>query len=99
MATQKSPNKGGKISNSLPALAHTLVPPYSSPARLVKLINNQMIIQGKDALAEEFDVSITTIERWLREGVPREGQTDNNFLAFHRGKVAKWRREIHGQNV
>lgn len=69
----------------------------SNPSRLVTLIKNQMIIEGKDALAEEFDVSITTIERWIREGVPKEPCTEENTWAFHRGKVAKWRREVHGQ--
>ena len=86
---------GGKISRNRFAADNS----SNDPSLLVKLINNQMIIEGKDALAEEFDVSITTIERWIREGVPKEPRDDENSWAFHRGKVAKWRREVHGQEM
>ncbi len=76
--------------------------PVSSPsnsAGLEKLIHHQQIIEGKEALAEAFDVSITTIERWIREGVPTEPRADENSWVFHRNKVARWRREVHGQET
>lgn len=96
-ASENRPNQ-----DSINAGANSTATTYSgseqphSKDSLATLINNQMIISGKDALAEEFDVSITTIERWLREGVPLEPSSKENAFTFHRGKVAKWRRQFHG---
>ncbi len=66
---------------------------------LFHLIDKSMMIEGKDCLAEEFDVSITTVERWIREGVPREDEGSSNLWRFHRGRVARWRREVHGNEL
>ncbi len=72
--------------------------PSKRSSKLMALIQKSVIITGKDALAEEFDVSITTIERWIREGIPRESGDDLAPWRFHRGKVSKWRREHHSHD-
>jgi len=63
---------------------------------LMTFIKKSLIIEGKDALAEEFDVSITTIERWVREGVPREKIGRCSDWYFNRVTVAQWRRKNQG---
>ncbi len=84
-----------KVYNLLAAI-HKPVSETAGAGRLLHLIDKGMMIEGKDSLAEEFDVSITTVERWIREGVPREITDDDALWRFHRGRVARWRREIHG---
>jgi len=92
LLNENSPNQdAAKLSSP-----STPIEKRTPPTALATLINSQMLISGKDALAEEFDVSITTIERWIREGVPFEPTQENENCQFHRGKVAKWRRENHG---
>jgi len=87
-----------KVYNLL-AGTNKLVHSEASGNRLFHLIDKSMMIEGKDCLAEEFDVSITTVERWIREGVPREQTKQESLWIFHRGRVARWRREFHGNDI
>jgi hypothetical protein len=69
-----------------------------SRVALVKWLQQSVIIEGKEALAEEFDVSVTTVERWIREGVPCENSPSSSEWLFHRGRVSRWRRTHHGKH-
>jgi hypothetical protein len=92
-----SKSSNSKVYNLL-AATNKLIHSEPSGNRLFNLIDKSMMIEGKDCLAEEFDVSITTVERWIREGVPREHTKQESLWLFHRGRVARWRREIHGND-
>ena len=42
--------------------------------------NDQII--GKDTLASLMDVTITSVERWIRDGMPVEQRGDNSMIGF-----------------
>jgi len=51
-------------------------------------------IVGKETLAEILDVSITTIERWIREGMPVQQRGDQlHDWIFQLEEVSHWRKE------
>ncbi len=49
---------------------------------------------GKDSLASIMDVTITTIERWIRDGMPVVQRGDNTHeWIFELGDVKSWHAE------
>ncbi len=52
--------------------------------------NDQII--GKDTLASLMDVTITSVERWIRDGMPVEQRGDKlNDWIFDFSKVKQWK--------
>jgi hypothetical protein len=52
--------------------------------------NDQII--GKDTLASLMDVTITSVERWIRDGMPVEQRGDQlNDWIFDFSKVKQWK--------
>lgn len=49
---------------------------------------------GKDSLASVMDVTITTVERWIRDGMPVEQRGDQTHeWIFDLGEVKAWHAE------
>lgn len=49
-------------------------------------------VAGKDSLASMLDVSITTVERWIRDGMPVEQRGDQlHDWIFNLNEVKAWR--------
>jgi DNA invertase Pin-like site-specific DNA recombinase len=47
---------------------------------------------GKESIANMFDVSITTVERWIRDGMPVEQRGDQlHDWVFELAQVKQWR--------
>lgn len=54
--------------------------------------NDQIV--GKDTLASLMDVTITSVERWIRDGMPVEQRGDNlNEWIFDFTAVKRWKSE------
>ena len=52
-------------------------------------------IVGKDSLASVMDVTITTIERWIRDGMPVEQRGDSTHeWMFDFSQVKQWHQEM-----
>lgn len=51
-------------------------------------------ICGKDSLASIMDVTITTVERWIRDGMPvaQRGDHTHDWI-FELGEVKSWHSE------
>ncbi|TQV85568.1 terminase small subunit [Aliikangiella coralliicola] len=48
-------------------------------------------VAGKDSLANIMDVSVTTVERWIRAGMPVEQRGDNlHDWVFDLSEVKNW---------
>jgi len=54
--------------------------------------NNQIV--GKDTLASIMDVTITSVERWIRDGMPVEqrGSQTQDWI-FNLNQVKQWKAE------
>ena len=49
-------------------------------------------VVGKDTLASLMDVTITSVERWIRDGMPVEQRGDHiQEWIFDLSKVKKWK--------
>lgn len=57
--------------------------------------NDQII--GKDTLANLMDVTITSVERWIRDGMPVEQRGDQyQEWIFDLAQVKKWKSDKSG---
>jgi len=57
--------------------------------------NDQII--GKDTLASLMDVTITSVERWIRDGMPVEQRGDQyQEWIFDLAQVKKWKSDKSG---
>jgi len=58
------------------------------------MVNGDDKIVGKDTLASLMDVTLTSIERWIREGMPVEQQGNQlSDWIFNLNEVKIWKRD------